>query len=115
MTMTDGRLARETEADLPRSVAETLHFPTMPCPWNKRALDMALSSVGLLLSAPLWVLFAAAIKLQDGGAVFYAQDRIGEGGRVFKALKFRSMVPDAEAGVAIQATQDDPRVTPVGP
>ncbi len=74
-----------------------------------------LSGVGLLLSAPLWLLFAVAIKLQDGGPVFYAQDRIGEGGRIFKALKFRSMVPDAEAKVgAIQATQDDPRVTPVG-
>ena len=115
MTTTDSRLSRQTGSDRPRSVAETPHVPTVPYRWNKRALDLALSGVGLLLSAPLWLLFAVAIKLQDGGPVFYAQDRIGEGGRIFKALKFRSMVPDAEAKVgAIQATQDDPRVTPVG-
>ena len=96
-------------------MAQTGHASTVPCPWNKRALDLTLSGVGLLLSAPLWLVFAVAIKLQDGGPVFYAQDRIGGGGRIFKALKFRSMVPDAEAGVgAIQATEEDPRVTPVG-
>ena len=89
--------------------------PTVPVPWNKRALDVGLSGVGLLLSAPLWGLFALAIKLQDGGPVFFTQERIGEGGRVFQALKFRSMVPDAEAGLgAVQATEDDPRVTRVG-
>ena len=115
MTTTDSRLSRQTGSDRPRSVAETPHVQTVPYRWNKRALDLALSGVGLLLSAPLWLLFAVAIKLQDGGPVFYAQTRIGEGGRIFKALKFRSMVPDAEAKVgAIQATQDDPRVTPVG-
>ena len=89
--------------------------PTRSCPWNKRALDLGLSGAGLLLSSPLWLLFAVAIKLQDGGPVFYAQDRIGEGGRIFKVRKFRSMVPDAEAGVgAIQAMTNDPRVTSVG-
>lgn len=93
----------------------TGRFRVVPCRWNKRVFDLALSGVGLLLSSPLWLLFAAAIKLQDGGAVFYTQDRIGEGGRIFTTLKFRSMVPDAEAGVgAIQSTPDDPRVTPVG-
>lgn len=99
----------------PRARATADPIPTAPCPWSKRALDVALSGVGLVLSAPLWVLIALAIKLQDGAAVFFTQDRIGRGGRVFKALKFRSMVPDAEAVVgAIQATEDDPRVTPVG-
>ena len=115
MTTADSRLARQTGSDRPKRAALTGRFPTVPCPWNKRAFDMALSGVGFLLSAPLWLLFAVVIKLQDGGPVFYAQDRIGEGGRIFKALKFRSMVPDAEAGVgAIQATTGDPRVTPVG-
>ena len=91
------------------------HFPTLPYPWNKRALDVVLSGAGLLLSAPLWMLFAVAIKLQDGGPVFYAQDRIGEGGRIFRAMKFRSMVPDAEAGVgAVQSIEGDPRVTRIG-
>ena len=84
-------------------------------PRGKRALDLTLSGIGLLLSAPAWALFGLAIKLWDGGPVFYVQDRIGQGGRIFKALKFRSMVPDAEAKLgAIQAVTDDPRVTPVG-
>ena len=61
------------------------------------------------------MLFALAIKLRDDERVFFVQDRIAEGGRLFKALKGRSMVPDAEAGVgAVQAAEDDPRVTPVG-
>ena len=89
-------------------------FHVQPIPRAKRALDIALSAAGLVASAPLWGLIAAAVKL-DGGPVFYGQDRVGEGGRIFRALKFRSMIPDAEAGVgAVQATEDDPRVTRVG-
>ena len=81
----------------------------------KRAFDMALSGVGLLLSSPLWVLFGLAIKLEDGGPIFYSQERVGFGGRNFEALKFRSMRTDAESGVgAVQAVEDDPRVTRIG-
>jgi lipopolysaccharide/colanic/teichoic acid biosynthesis glycosyltransferase len=86
-----------------------------PIPLSKRGLDIALSGLGLAASAPLWGLIAAAVKLGDGGPVFYGQYRVGEGGRIFRALKFRSMIPDAEAGVgAQQATEHDPRVTRVG-
>jgi lipopolysaccharide/colanic/teichoic acid biosynthesis glycosyltransferase len=82
---------------------------------TKRALDVGLSAFGLVASSPLWLLFAAAIKLEDGGPVFYGQARVGEGGRVFRALKFRSMRPDAEALTGpVQATEADPRVTRVG-
>lgn len=81
----------------------------------KRLFDATLAGTGLLVSAPLWALIAAAIKLNDGGAVFFSQERVGHGGRVFRALKFRSMRPDAEAiAGALQATADDPRVTRVG-
>jgi lipopolysaccharide/colanic/teichoic acid biosynthesis glycosyltransferase len=86
-----------------------------PTPPGKRALDLLLSGTGLVLSAPIWGLIAAAIKVEDGGPIFYGQNRVGEGGRTFRALKFRSMIPDAEAGVgAIQAVEHDPRVTRVG-
>jgi lipopolysaccharide/colanic/teichoic acid biosynthesis glycosyltransferase len=86
-----------------------------PIPFGKRALDVALSGFGLLASSPLWAILAAAIKLEDGGPVFYSQPRVGEGGRTFQAFKFRSMVPNAEAGVgAVQATTHDPRVTRIG-
>jgi lipopolysaccharide/colanic/teichoic acid biosynthesis glycosyltransferase len=81
----------------------------------KRVFDMVLSGAGLILSSPLWALFAAAIKLEDGGPIFFTQERVGLGGRVFTALKFRSMRPDAEAIVgAVQATEHDPRVTRIG-
>jgi lipopolysaccharide/colanic/teichoic acid biosynthesis glycosyltransferase len=81
----------------------------------KRALDVLLSSFGLIASAPLWLVIAAAIKAADGGPIFYGQERVGLGGRVFRALKFRSMRADAEALTgAVQATAADPRVTRVG-
>jgi lipopolysaccharide/colanic/teichoic acid biosynthesis glycosyltransferase len=81
----------------------------------KRAFDITVSGLGLLASSPLWLAFAAAIKLEDGGPVFYRQDRVGQFGRTFSAMKFRSMRPDAEAATgAIQATSGDPRVTRVG-
>jgi lipopolysaccharide/colanic/teichoic acid biosynthesis glycosyltransferase len=81
----------------------------------KRAFDATLAGGGLLASAPLWAIFAAAIKLEDGGPVFFRQDRVGLGGRSFEALKFRSMRPDAEALTgAMQATENDPRVTRIG-
>jgi lipopolysaccharide/colanic/teichoic acid biosynthesis glycosyltransferase len=81
----------------------------------KRAFDAALAGIGLILSAPVWLVAAIAIKLEDGGPVFFGQDRVGLHGRSFPALKFRSMRPDAEAMTgAVQATEHDPRVTRVG-
>lgn len=81
----------------------------------KRAFDLALSAAGLIASAPLWALFAVAIRIEDGGPIFFRQERVGRGGGVFVAFKFRSMRPDAENGVgAIQAIEHDPRVTRAG-
>jgi lipopolysaccharide/colanic/teichoic acid biosynthesis glycosyltransferase len=81
----------------------------------KRLLDTLLSGTGLIASSPLWALIAAAIKLESPGPIFYTQARVGQGGRHFNAIKFRSMVENAEAGVGpVQATAHDPRVTRVG-
>jgi len=81
----------------------------------KRLFDVVVSGLGLIASAPLWALIAAAIKLEDGGPVFFPQERVGLGGRVFIALKFRSMIVDAESrSGAVQAADADPRVTRVG-
>jgi rhamnosyl/mannosyltransferase len=86
-----------------------------PVSFVKRAFDVTLSTFGLLLSAPVWAVAAVLIKLEDGGPVFYRQDRVGTGGRTFSVLKFRSMVTDAErASGPLQAVADDPRVTRVG-
>jgi lipopolysaccharide/colanic/teichoic acid biosynthesis glycosyltransferase len=81
----------------------------------KRAFDVLISGAGLIVFAPMAALIAVAIKLEDGGPVFFAQERVGKDCRVFPAFKFRSMVVDAERHTgAIQATVDDPRVTRVG-
>jgi lipopolysaccharide/colanic/teichoic acid biosynthesis glycosyltransferase len=81
----------------------------------KRLLDIVLSGAGLIASSPVWAIIAAAIKLESPGPVFFTQARVGEAGRHFDAIKFRSMVHDAEAGVGpVQATAHDPRVTSVG-
>ncbi len=90
-------------------------MPPVSLPAGKRALDVALAGLGLILSSPLWALLALAIKWEDGGPVFFSQERAGEGGRVFRVWKFRSMIPDAEKHVgAVQAVEDDPRVTRIG-
>jgi lipopolysaccharide/colanic/teichoic acid biosynthesis glycosyltransferase len=81
----------------------------------KRAFDITLATLGLVLSSPLWALIAVAVKAEDGGPVFFRQERVGQHGRVFHVLKFRSMVPDAERRTgAVQAAVNDPRVTPIG-
>jgi lipopolysaccharide/colanic/teichoic acid biosynthesis glycosyltransferase len=81
----------------------------------KRAFDVVLSGVGLLFSFPLWAVIATAIKLNDGGAVFYPQARVGMGGTRFRSWKFRSMTEGSDAGVGpLQARERDPRVTRVG-
>lgn len=81
----------------------------------KRTLDVLLSGCGLIASAPLSAIIAALIKLEDGGPVFFSQERVGEGGRPFRALKFRSMIVEAELRTGpIQSGRDDPRVTRLG-
>jgi len=81
----------------------------------KRPFDILLSSLGLVVSAPLWLIIALLIWLEDRGPVFYPQDRIGRDGRLFKALKFRSMIRDAEKLEGpVQAKENDMRITRVG-
>jgi lipopolysaccharide/colanic/teichoic acid biosynthesis glycosyltransferase len=81
----------------------------------KRSLDLLLSGGGLIASSPLWLVLAAAVRLEDGGPVFFRQARVGLHGRPFMALKFRSMHLDAEAlSGPLQARAGDPRVTRIG-
>jgi lipopolysaccharide/colanic/teichoic acid biosynthesis glycosyltransferase len=74
-----------------------------------------LASIGLAISFPLWCVIALAINLEDGGPIFYTQERVGRDGRVFHAFKFRSMHHDAERATGpLQARHGDGRVTRVG-
>ena len=82
---------------------------------TKRAMDVTISIIGLLLSLPLTVLTALAIKLDSRGPLIYRQERTGQHGKVFQVLKFRSMVSDAEKlSGPVWAEEDDPRITRVG-
>jgi sugar transferase (PEP-CTERM system associated) len=82
---------------------------------TKRLIGFILSSLGLLLTLPLTLIIAVAIKLDSNGPVIYKQERCGEDGRVFKLCKFRSMIDNAEAECGpTWATDDDCRVTRVG-
>jgi exopolysaccharide biosynthesis polyprenyl glycosylphosphotransferase len=80
----------------------------------KRVVDLLIGGLALCLTAPLWPFIALAIKLGDGGPVFYSQDRVGQNGRIFRLYKFRTMRPDAENGKSIWCAPNDPRVTRVG-
>jgi lipopolysaccharide/colanic/teichoic acid biosynthesis glycosyltransferase len=103
--------------NLSRSLKEVhaIFVPKAREPLLKRPLDMALSSLMLLLSAPVSLLIALVIKLEDGGPVFYRQERWGRGGTHFRAYKFRTMVPHSDKVFGIkQATENDARITRVG-
>jgi exopolysaccharide biosynthesis polyprenyl glycosylphosphotransferase len=83
--------------------------------WPKRAVDVVVSSVAMVVLAPIFVLIGVAIRLDSRGPALYRQQRVGEHGRRFTMLKFRSMVDDAEPhGLAVWAREDDPRITRVG-
>ncbi|HUK01346.1 MAG TPA: TIGR03013 family XrtA/PEP-CTERM system glycosyltransferase [Steroidobacteraceae bacterium] len=85
--------------------------------FTSRVLDLVASSLIIVLSSPLMIATAIAIKFEDGwrAPVMYRQERVGLAGRTFQLLKFRSMRTDAEAsGQARWAQKDDPRVTRVG-
>jgi len=81
----------------------------------KRTMDIVLSLLALVVAMPILLITAIAIKINDGGPVFYKQKRVTLDGKVFDILKFRSMIVNAEAaGKSIPATDNDPRITKVG-
>ena len=82
--------------------------------WVKRVSGFSLSLIGLILLSPLILLISMLIKLDSRGPVFYKQERVGEGGKIFRLLKFRSMVEGAEANGPVWAEQNDKRITRVG-
>lgn len=99
-------------------IDSTFRFPAVKErrePRLKRLLDIIISAIMLLLSAPVSLFIAIAIKLEDGGPVFYRQQRWGRFGRNFTVLKFRTMIPDADKKFGLkQATENDQRITRVG-
>lgn len=80
----------------------------------KRTFDIVVSALILVITLPILVATAIAVKLEDGGPILYRQERVGRFGRPFTLLKFRSMRVDAEKNGHQWAAQHDPRVTRVG-
>lgn len=80
----------------------------------KRLFDVVMSIVGIIVASPFMLVIALCIKLYDGGPVFFTQDRLTEGGKVFKVYKFRSMRVADESAEYIMTRKNDSRVTPVG-
>lgn len=81
----------------------------------KRTIDIVGSTLGLIILSPVFLITAICIKLEDGGSVFFMQDRCTYDGKVFRIHKFRSMKEDAEKdGKPHPATSDDDRITKVG-
>lgn len=102
--------AAETSGNMPESDGMSLVGKAF-----KRSFDLLFSLILTVVFAPLALICAIAIKWEDGGPVFYTQERIGLNGRTFKIIKFRSMKVDAEPdGAMLYQGKDDPRLTRVG-
>ncbi len=127
----DGMISFKVAADLYGIVTHNLdveYIATVPLlglqslplddPWNrlmKRVFDFSLASFLFILATPLWILASLAVKLSDGGEIFYRQERVGQDGKSFKLYKFRTMRPDAEIQSGpIWAQKGDDRCTVTG-
>ena len=108
-----------------RSASDITYFdsPIMKCSSSgltveqravKRFIDIAISLVGIIVLSPVMLLVALAIKLYDGGPVFYKQKRCTKDLKTFDIIKFRSMVVDAEKDGPQPAVNNDKRITPIG-
>ena len=81
----------------------------------KRAKDLLVSIVGLIVFSPLFAILAILVKVDSAGSVFFNQERVGEKGKIFKMWKFRTMRDNAELETGpVWANDDDPRVTKLG-
>lgn len=79
----------------------------------KRLMDLAIAGLGLLITSPIFLFTALFIKLEDGGPVFYKQERATYAGRVFNVIKFRSMKQE-DGSIHRSVTKNDDRITKVG-
>ena len=80
----------------------------------KRVFDFLFALIGLVLTFPIMIIVAIIIKVGSPGPVFYPAPRVARGGKVFKMIKFRSMVTDADKVGPLVTAGNDPRITPIG-
>ena len=114
-----GLMSRNVDVEYVSSVP-LLGFNELPLddPWSralKRTFDILISISMLVVSSPIWILAAIVIKLQDGGPIFYLQERMGRDQKIFSVIKFRTMKTNAEKESGpVWAKQDDQRRTGMG-
>jgi len=93
-------------------------FPQLMPQWEKafkRLIDVVVSSITLLILLQFFPLIALAVYIDSPGPVFYRQERVGKNGKIFKMIKFRTMIPDAEKETGpVWSQKQDPRITRVG-
>lgn len=101
-------------ANLPVLICEK-HTPSLIYAFIKRAMDIVIAFIGVIVTSPILLFTAILIKAYDGGPVLYKQVRLTKDGKKFSILKFRSMRVDAEKdGVARLSCKGDSRITPIG-
>ncbi|MEG2295527.1 MAG: exopolysaccharide biosynthesis polyprenyl glycosylphosphotransferase [Oscillospiraceae bacterium] len=88
--------------------------PTTEQLMGKRVFDVLVCVIGIIVTTPIMIVTAIAIKAYDGGPVLFSQERFTLNKRKFKVLKFRSMRTDAEKNGAVKATKNDDRITAIG-
>jgi lipopolysaccharide/colanic/teichoic acid biosynthesis glycosyltransferase len=81
----------------------------------RRIFNLSVALAAMVVTSPVWALASLWIKLEDGGPVFFRQDRAGRGGVIFRIFKFRTMVVDADKrGLGLNVERTDPRITRAG-
>ncbi len=108
-------LRSETSAAFKSPSPSSLQIVKIPAVDRGILLQRLLAGLLLLLGLPVIVLCALAVRIASGGPIFYIQERVGQFGRTFRMIKFRTMIIDAEARTGpVLSSPDDPRVTPIG-
>lgn len=125
INVANGNVAQDISSVSTKTYKEVLTKKT-PYKVVKRIMDVALSSIALVVLSPVFAIIAAAIKLESKGPVFFKHTRIGKDGKIIKIYKFRSMVENAEDLIQKFTPEqmkeykenykltDDPRITKVG-
>jgi len=109
-----GRIRHFSFHDIP--LIDVIREPNDPvASFLRRVRDVVLALSFIILFLPLWLLVALVVKLSDKGRVLYIQERIGQSGKPFRIIKFRTMVEGSEADTGpVLASLSDPRLTPLG-
>jgi lipopolysaccharide/colanic/teichoic acid biosynthesis glycosyltransferase len=95
-------------------VKVSVHLMPIWQQWIKRGMDILISFIAIIILSPVYLLTAIGIKLNSKGPVLYKQQRVGENGKLFQMIKFRTMYLNSELNGPQLSSKDDPRITGFG-